>query len=110
MDAVTPAARPAPLSHAEVRTIIIGVMLAMFLAALDQTIVATALPTIGRELGNFTDLPWVVTAYLVAATAVDAALRQVQRHPRAAHHHAHRHRRPSSSARSPVRSRRPCSR
>jgi EmrB/QacA subfamily drug resistance transporter len=53
-----------------VRTIIIGVMLAMFLAALDQTIVATALPTIGRELGNFEDLPWLVTAYLVAGTAV----------------------------------------
>jgi EmrB/QacA subfamily drug resistance transporter len=70
MDAVNSAARPAPLSHPEVRTIIIGVMVAMFIAALDQTIVATALPTIGRELGNFTDLPWVVTAYLVAATAV----------------------------------------
>jgi EmrB/QacA subfamily drug resistance transporter len=58
------------LSHREVRTIIIGVMVAMFLAALDQTIVATALPTMGRELGDFVDVPWVVTAYLVAATAV----------------------------------------
>jgi EmrB/QacA subfamily drug resistance transporter len=70
MDAVNPAARPEPLSHPEVRTIILGVMVAMFIAALDQTIVATALPTIGRDLQNFTDLPWVVTAYLVAATAV----------------------------------------
>ena len=70
MDAVNPASRPAPLSHPEVRTIILGVMVAMFIAALDQTIVATALPTIGRDLGNFIDLPWVVTAYLVAATAV----------------------------------------
>ena len=61
--------RADPLSHAEIRTIVVGVMLAMFLAALDQTIVATALPTIGRELGNVADLPWVVTAYLVAATA-----------------------------------------
>ncbi len=72
MDAV-PSAAPAAqkqLSHPEIRTIIIGVMVAMFIAALDQTIVATALPTIGRDLGNFTDLPWVVTAYLVAATAV----------------------------------------
>src|SRR5690606_22433000 len=41
---------------------------AMFLAALDQSIIATALPTIGRELGNVEDLPWVVTSYLVAAT------------------------------------------
>ncbi len=68
MDA-RPADRAIPLSHAEIRTIVIGVMLAMFLAALDQTIVATALPTIGRELHNVADLPWVVTAYLVAATA-----------------------------------------
>ena len=45
-------------------------MLAMLLAALDQTIVATALPTIGRDLGDVENLPWVVTAYLLAATAV----------------------------------------
>src|SRR6185503_6097708 len=69
MDATPADSRPAPLSHAEIRSIIIGVMLAMFLAALDQTIVATALPTIGRELRNIMDLPWVVTSYLVAATA-----------------------------------------
>ncbi|MCP4307839.1 MAG: MFS transporter, partial [bacterium] len=48
----------------------IGVVLAMFLGALDQTIVATALPTIGRELGQFQVLSWVVTAYLLTATAV----------------------------------------
>ena len=60
----------APLSQKEVRAIIIGILLAMFLAALDQTIVATALPTIGRELGDVEHLPWVVTAYLLASTAV----------------------------------------
>lgn len=60
----------APLTHAEIRSIILGIMLAMFLAALDQTIVATAMPTIGRELGDVTHLPWVVTAYLLASTAV----------------------------------------
>ena len=38
----------------------------MFLGALDQTIVATALPTIGRDLRDFDNLPWVVTAYLIA--------------------------------------------
>ena len=69
MDAVRAADQPAPLSHAEIRKIVTGVMLAMFLAALDQTIVATALPTIGRELHNVSNLPWVVTAYLLAATA-----------------------------------------
>src|SRR3954463_302380 len=38
------------------------------LAALDQTIVATALPTVAGDLGGLTDLAWVVTAYLVAET------------------------------------------
>ena len=44
-------------------------MLGMFLAALDQTIVSTALPTIVGELGGIEHLSWVVTAYLLAATA-----------------------------------------
>jgi len=58
------------LSHADIRTIILGIMLAMLLAALDQTIIATALPTIGRELGDLEHLPWVVTVYLLTSTAV----------------------------------------
>ncbi|MEJ2433301.1 MAG: MDR family MFS transporter [Pseudolabrys sp.] len=58
------------LSHPEVRTIVLGIMLAMFLGALDQTIVATALPTIGRHFGDLGDLSWVVTAYLLTSTAV----------------------------------------
>ena len=45
-------------------------MIAMLLAALDQTIVATAMPTIGRDLGDAENLPWIVTAYLLASTAV----------------------------------------
>jgi len=49
---------------------VLGIMLAMFLGALDQTIVATALPTIGRHCGNLNDLSWVVTAYLLTGTAV----------------------------------------
>ena len=48
----------------------VGLGLAMLLSALDQSIVATALPTIGAELGDFERLPWIVTAYLVAATVV----------------------------------------
>ena len=59
-----------PLSHLEARTIVLGIMLAMFLGALDQTIVATALPTIGRHFSNLGDLSWVVTAYLLTGTAV----------------------------------------
>src|SRR4051795_10534781 len=63
-------APPAPLSQDEVRTILISLMLTMFLAALDQTIVATALPTIGRQFQHVTSLSWVITAYLLASTAV----------------------------------------
>ncbi len=59
-----------PLSHAEIRKIVFGIMLAMFLGALDQTIVATALPTIGRRFGEIENLSWVVTAYLLTSTAV----------------------------------------
>lgn len=59
-----------PLEHAEIRLILAGVLLAMALAALDQTIVATALPTIGRELGDPDLLPWIVTSYLVTSTAI----------------------------------------
>ena len=58
------------LTEAEVRPIIFGLMLAMFLSTLDQTIVATALPLIGRELGDVASLSWVITAYLLSATAV----------------------------------------
>jgi EmrB/QacA subfamily drug resistance transporter len=45
-----------------------GIMLATLLAALDQTIVATALPTIANDLSAFDQLSWVVTAYLLAST------------------------------------------
>jgi EmrB/QacA subfamily drug resistance transporter len=47
-----------------------GLMLVMFLAALDSTIVATALPTIVGDLGGLTKLSWVTSAYLLAQTAV----------------------------------------
>jgi EmrB/QacA subfamily drug resistance transporter len=60
----------APLTPGEVRTILMSLMLTMFLAALDQTIVATALPTIGRQFQDVTSLSWVITAYLLASTAV----------------------------------------
>ncbi len=57
------------MSEHEIRRVIYGLMMAMLLGALDQTIVATALPTIGRDLGGAAHLPWVVTAYLLAATS-----------------------------------------
>jgi EmrB/QacA subfamily drug resistance transporter len=58
------------LTHPEIRAIVLGITLAMFLGALDQTIVATALPTIGRHFRDLGDLSWVVTAYLLTGTAV----------------------------------------
>lgn len=70
MDTAAYETLPQPLTHPEIRSIIIGIMVAMLLAALDQTIVATAMPTIGRELGDMEHLPWVVTSYLLASTAV----------------------------------------
>jgi EmrB/QacA subfamily drug resistance transporter len=60
----------APLTPSEVRTILMSLLLTMFLAALDQTIVATALPTIGRQFHDVTSLSWVISAYLLASTAV----------------------------------------
>jgi EmrB/QacA subfamily drug resistance transporter len=59
-----------PLSESEKNAIIGGVLLSMLLAALDQTIVAPAMPTIGRSLGHAEYLPWIVTGYLLTATAV----------------------------------------
>jgi len=65
-----PIAPRAPLTPGEIRTILMSLLLTMFLAALDQTIVATALPTIGRQFHDVSNLSWVITAYLLASTAV----------------------------------------
>ncbi|MGN6389831.1 MAG: MDR family MFS transporter [Burkholderiaceae bacterium] len=76
----TPAPMPAPSSrtdsdsdfqraarsHAEIRSIVIGLMLAILLGALDQTIVSVALPRIAQQLRDFDLLAWVVSGYLVA--------------------------------------------
>jgi EmrB/QacA subfamily drug resistance transporter len=61
-------ARPMPKGR-DLYVVLGALMLAMLLAALDQTIVSTALPTIVGELGGLNHLSWVVTAYLLAATA-----------------------------------------
>ena len=47
---------------------LVGVMLAMFLSSLDQTIVGTAMPRIIIDLGGFTQYTWVTTAYIIAST------------------------------------------
>ena len=73
----------APPRIAGVRTIFAALMLGMFLAALDQTIVATALPTIVGDLGGLEHLSWVVTSYLLATTASmsDAVARRMSMMP-----------------------------
>jgi EmrB/QacA subfamily drug resistance transporter len=67
-DPPLPAAGPGELSHRQVLIIFSGLMLGMLLAALDQTIVATALPTIVGDLHGLDHLSWVVTAYLLTTT------------------------------------------
>ena len=64
-----PAAETAPLDTRRIIVIIVGLLLGMLLASLDQTIVSTALPTIVGDLGGMDELSWVVTAYLLASTA-----------------------------------------
>ena len=61
-------AAPAPFTHRQMLIIYSGLMAGMFLSALDQMIVATALPTIVGELGGLDYYSWVVTAYLLCGT------------------------------------------
>src|SRR3954471_19933054 len=65
MDGATAEARPARA----VRVAFLALVLAMLPAVLDQTILATALPTIAGDLGRLSGVSWLVTAYVVAATA-----------------------------------------
>ena len=51
-----------------VRTVLVGLMLAIFLGALDQTIVAVSLPAISAGFGDFDLLAWVISGYMVAMT------------------------------------------
>jgi EmrB/QacA subfamily drug resistance transporter len=69
-DTVLPAADvpKVAMTHGQIMAVIWGLMIGLFLAALDQTIVATALPTMVGELGGLEQLSWVVTAYLLAST------------------------------------------
>ncbi len=66
-------AQPDPgtgLTHRETLFVVFGVLLPVFMGSLDSTILAGGLPTIGRELGQVHNLPWLITAYLIANTAV----------------------------------------
>src|ERR1700678_1254155 len=62
-------AEPPAAPPRNVRWALLGVMLAMLLGMLDNTIVGTSLPTIVRDLGGANQLSWVVSAYLLATAA-----------------------------------------
>src|SRR5580704_2137138 len=65
-----PQSGPQANDHPPIRLLFPALLLVMLLAALDQTIVSTALPTIVGELGGLNNLSWVVTAYLLTSTIV----------------------------------------
>ncbi len=71
---VGPAPGSAPISPARRNAVFVAVLLGMLLAALDQTIVATALPTVVADLGGAGHQSWVVTSYLLASTIVTAVV------------------------------------
>src|ERR1700742_5140018 len=68
MTAPAPAVPSEGMSHKQILTILAGLMLGMFLAALDQTIVSTAIRTIGDDLHGLSIQAWVTTAYLITST------------------------------------------
>jgi EmrB/QacA subfamily drug resistance transporter len=65
-----PASTPTPLTRRDIRFILSGVLLSMFLGSLEQTIVAPSLPLMARDLGGVRDMAWIATSYLLMATAV----------------------------------------
>jgi EmrB/QacA subfamily drug resistance transporter len=70
MDAYADRGEGKPLTHRQTLLIVLGVLLPTFMGSLDQTILATALPTIGRDFDDVHNLPWLITAYLLASTAI----------------------------------------
>jgi EmrB/QacA subfamily drug resistance transporter len=72
MDAAAQPSQAKPLTHRETMLVVLGVLLPVFMGSLDNTILASALPTIGREFGDVHNLPWLITAYLIANTSITA--------------------------------------
>src|ERR1700710_1227572 len=56
-------------SHPQILRVVVGIMLCMLLAALDQTVIIPAVPAIARDLHSYGHLAWIVTAYLLTSTA-----------------------------------------
>src|SRR3954470_4239515 len=67
------------IDHRQVMVAISGLLMVLLLAALDSTIVSTALPTIVSELGGLEHLAWVVTGYLLGEAVLPPGLRQACR-------------------------------
>lgn len=70
MDAASPSTPK--LTHRQTMLVVLGVLLPVFMGSLDNTILASALPTIGRQFGDVHNLPWLITAYLIANTSITA--------------------------------------
>ena len=69
-DATSALSSAGRLSRVRIAFILLGTMMCLFLAALDMTIVATALPRIVTDLGGISQISWVVVAYLVMSTSL----------------------------------------
>ncbi len=73
MDAPQPiqgdAPAPQAFTHAQITRAVSGVMLCIFLSAMDQTVVVPAVPAIAADLNGFGQLAWIVSAYLITSTA-----------------------------------------
>jgi EmrB/QacA subfamily drug resistance transporter len=70
MARTAPEGGPHELHGRQLAVVFVGLVLVMLIAALDSTIVATALPTVARDLGGLNHISWVTTAYLLAQTVV----------------------------------------
>ncbi|MGH6676057.1 MAG: MFS transporter, partial [Xanthobacteraceae bacterium] len=68
--AAAPADERGPLTERERRIIVMAMMMPVFMGSIDQSILASALPTIGNVFGDIHDLSWVITSYLIASTAL----------------------------------------
>src|SRR5258708_35364572 len=69
---------PMLLTASEIRAVVIGALLAMALAAVDQTIIATALPAMARALGDVSLLSWIVSSCLLTSSCAVPAARMTR--------------------------------
>ena len=60
--------QPQVFTHEQIRRVVVGILLCILLAAIDQTVVVPAVPSIAADLNGFNHLSWIVTAYLLTST------------------------------------------